>query len=87
MLLTGTLRCGLDAIRGLERFDLFGEFGNAWAFLFAGLMTLAGKAGLELVTQAGQFRQAAIKSEGFAEPYQVITKPSLGDGEVLSDSC
>jgi hypothetical protein len=46
----------------------------------------AGKAGLELVTQAGQFGQVGFVSEGLAEPCLIIAKLAFGDGEVLSDA-
>ncbi len=38
LLLPDALRRGLDAVRGLERLDLLGEFGNARPFFVAWLM-------------------------------------------------
>ena len=38
MLLPDALRRGLDAVRGLEGFDPFGQFGNAWPLPFAWLL-------------------------------------------------
>src|SRR5439155_7013921 len=43
---------GLEGVRGLERLDPSGEFGNAWPQFGARLRVGAGKAGLELITQS-----------------------------------
>ncbi len=56
------------------------------AFLVVWLMGRAGKPGLELVTQGGQFGQVGIKSEWRAQPCLVIAKLGLGDSEVLPDT-
>jgi hypothetical protein len=50
------LRLGLNRVGGLHGFDLLGQIGNAWPFLFSRLLGRGGKASLELVTQGGQFR-------------------------------
>ena len=41
VLLPDALRRGLDAVRGLECFDLFGQLGNAWPFPSAWLWAVA----------------------------------------------
>ena len=53
---------------------------------FPGFMGRAGKAGLELVTQGGQFGQVGIVRERLAEPCLVVAKLGFGDGEVLPDA-
>ena len=72
VLLAGTLRRGLDAIRGLEGFDLLGQVGCTRPFLFVRLMAAGRKSGLELVAQARQFGQVGFKREGFAETCLVV---------------
>jgi hypothetical protein len=86
MLLADALRCGFDAVRDLEDFDLFGQFGDR-GLRFIGLdLSRSGKPGLELVSQAGQFGQIQLMDEGHAEPGLVVTKLRLGDGEALLNS-
>ena len=80
------LRRGLDGVCGLERLDLFGEFGNARLRFAVLLRSRAGKAGLELVAQGGQLGQVGVVEEGLAEARLVVAKLGLRDGEVLPDA-
>jgi hypothetical protein len=83
MLLPDALRRGFDIVCGLECFELLGHFGSARPFLFVLLMGRAGKPGLELVTQGGQFKQVGIKSKRLTELCLVVAQLGLGNGDVL----
>lgn len=85
MFLPNTLRRRLNAMFGLNRFDAASEFGNTRPFFSSLLLSRAGKAGLELVTQARQFGQVSFMAEWLTEPCLIITKLAFGDGEVLPD--
>src|SRR5207244_5086883 len=55
-----SLWSGLDRLRGLERLDLFGDFGNAPRRFGAWHWVRAGQAGPELVAKSGELRQAGL---------------------------
>ena len=73
-------------VRGLESLDLLGQFGNARPFLFPWLLGRTGKAGLELVTQGGQFGQVGIVRKRLAQSGLIIAKLRLRDSEVSLDA-
>ena len=85
MLLPDALGHGFDGVRGLERLDLLGEFGNARPFFLPGFWAVAERPALSWSRKPGQFGQVAFMNEGLAETCLIITKLALGDGEVLSD--
>ena len=81
-------RWGVASMRvgGLESLDLLGQFGNARPFLFPWLLGRAGKAGLELVTQGGQFGQVGIVRKRLAQSGLIVAKLRFGDSEVSLDA-
>ena len=68
----GTLRRRLDAVRGFQRLDLLGQFGDAGRRFGAWLRRRAGKPGLELVAQRSQLGQVGIVGERLAEAGLVV---------------
>ena len=86
LLLPGSLWRGLDRVGGLDRLDPLGQFGNARPFLFPWLLGRTGKAGLELVTQGGQFGQVSIVRERLAQSGLIVAKLRLRDSEVSLDA-
>ena len=61
--MAGTLRRGLDAVRGLEGLDLLGEVGRTRTLFLVRLMAAGRKPGLELVTKSGQLGEVGIVRE------------------------
>ena len=81
-------RCGVAsmlwaAFSALIRSASSETLGRAFA---AWLRRLAGKPGLELVAQGGQFGQIGVVEEGLAQAGLVVAKLGFGDGEVLPDA-
>src|SRR5437870_1493560 len=83
MVVANALGRGLNRVRGLERFDLFGELRNARPRFRARLRVRAGKAGLELVAQGGQRRKIGVVKKGLAQPCLVVTQLGFRNGQVL----
>ena len=84
--MVGPVGRSLDCVRGLQHFDLLGEFRNAWQQFGIRLRGRCGKASLEPVAQRGQFGQNGVVEEGLAEACLVVAKLGLCDGEVLPDA-
>jgi hypothetical protein len=60
--------CG--AVGGLQGLDLLGQFGNARPRFGSGLGRHSGQAGLELVTQGGEFGQVSFVGEGLLQGFR-----------------
>ena len=77
---------GLNRVGGLDCLDLLGQVGNARPSLFSCLLDRAGKTGLELVTQIGQFGQVLFMRKRLAQTGLVVTKLRSCDSEVTLDA-
>ena len=86
LLLPDALRRGLDVVRGLERLDLFGQFGNAWRASLPGSGALPERPALSWSRKVGQFGQVSVVKEGLAQAGLVVAKLGFGNGEVLPDA-
>ena len=86
MFLSVPLRYRLDAVRGLKILDPLTQLGRTRPCIFAWIEGRAGKAGLELVAQRGQFGQVGVVREGLAQAGLVVAKLRFRDSEISPDA-